>query len=273
LSQLKILSIKKIAFFIVQIIRDHERQGIKTYNSRHLRKITKSKLNHKYVYLIKHLSLIIAGLFIIGSSCFITAPLMSLYFLDDISLNSVNYTYFTGSIFFTSASYLQYLQAINADITNKKYLTHEVKKWKWFAIRVHSLGFWATFVQFIGTLLFNLNTYSGTISSLSDNAVYDFITIPNMLGSLYFLTASFFAWLEVYHDKCMIQFKTVLWWIIWLNIFGSIFFQISAFYGLSSSSEAETMATYHTMFGAICFLIASYLLILEVKPKNKEQYA
>jgi hypothetical protein len=272
LSQLKILSIKKIAFFIVQIIRDHDKQGIKTYNSRHLRKVVKSKLNHEYVYLIKHLSLIIAWLFIIGSSCFIAAPLMSLYFLDSISQNIINYTYFSGSIFFTSASYLQYLQAINADITNKKYLTHEVKKWKWFAIRVHSLGFWATSVQFIGTLFFNLNTYSGTIGKLSDSTVYDFITMPNMLGSICFLTASFFAWLEVYHDKCMLAFKTVLWWIIWLNIFGSIFFQISAFYGFSSSSEAVEMATYSTMFGAICFFIASYLLILEIQPKTKEQY-
>jgi len=265
LKKIKIISIKKIAFFVVEIIRDHEEEGIKHYSSRHLRKVAESKLNHEYIYLIKHLSLIIAGLFIIGSSCFIIAPIISLYFVNDISADTINYTYFIGSIFFTTASYLQYVQAINADLVNRKYLLHEVKKWKWFEIRVHSIGFWATFIQFIGTLLFNLNTYSGTITTLNESSIYEFITLPNMFGSICFLTASFFAWLEVYHEKNMIPFRSILWWIIWLNIFGSIFFQISAIYGFSTSSDADTIATYNTMFGAICFLIASYLLILETK--------
>ncbi len=90
--------------------------------------------------------------------------------------------------------------------------------------------------------------------------------MPDMIGSVFFLLSSFLAWLEVCHDNAMQTFRSVLWWIIWLNIIGSIFFQLSAIAGLFTNTlNLQLVAAYCTMFGGVAFFIASYLLIPESK--------
>jgi len=252
---------KCIGQFIVGLIKKED-EILYCYTSRSLRKI------------VKWLSIIIAILFMIGSFCFVVASVFILYPNTNLFLMNPALVYFIGSIFFTSASYLQYLQVINADITNIKHTTSLEREWIWFAYRWKNLGFLASFIQLIGTVLFNLNTYDGMINNLTYIQEEIFISMPNVIGSICFLLASFFAWLEVYHDKNMKRFSSVLWWIIWLNILGSVFFGFSAIYGFSFNmynSNFQEIAVYFTMFGGMSFLIASYLLIPETQQKEKNE--
>ena len=238
------------------------------YTSRELRKIIHIELENRSTLFTRWLSNIIATLFIVGSFCFTIASFFALFISQEFVLKSVPLIYFIGSIFFTLASYLQYLQVINADVTNIEHTSLKRRKWIWFAYRKNNLGFLSSSIQLIGTVLFNINTYDGMLTYTSYIREEFLISIPNMIGSICFLLASFFAWLEVYYDKKMRTFVSVLWWIIWLNILGSVFFQISALYGFSFSahdSETQRLSIYFTMFGGFAFFLASYLLIPEAK--------
>lgn len=205
----------------------------------------------------------------IGSFCFVIAPFFTIDNIIGIPENIINYTYFIGSIFFTSAAYLQYLQAINADITNKNHIEGNPHPWIWFKLKTRNLGILSSFVQFIGTLLFNLDTYSGTLKIINPYTQNFIITTPDMLGSVLFLSSSILAWFEVYKDSAMKTFRSILWWIIWLNIIGSIFFQISAISALFLNLQTmQLISVYCTMFGGIAFFTASYLLVPESKNLN-----
>lgn len=258
-------NVKRIGPFIVEVLEKEKNNIPFRYSSRYLRKVHTTKIENDYPLFVKKLSLIIAILFMIGSSCFFIAPILNIYFLSDIPLSTVNIIYFIGSIFFTSASFIQYLQAINADISNKNHISKDKRKWIWFGFRFKNLGILSSFIQFIGTLLFNINTYNGTLKDLTSHLTKVLISTPDIIGSICFLLASFFAWLEVYHDFNMKSFRSVLWWIIWFNILGSIFFQISAIYGLFAirNTSFSLYAIYLTMFGGFTFFISSYLLIPE----------
>jgi len=96
-----------------------------------------------------------------------------------------------------------------------------------------------------------------------------------MIGSILFLTASFLAWLEVYQDKNVNAFSSVTWWIIWVNILGSVFFQLSALKGYINLESGEAvngiLSLDYTLYGAACFLIGAYLLIVEMNESKRSK--
>ncbi len=256
---------KTIGPFIVEILKKEKNRISFRYSSRYLRKIYTTKIENDYSLIVKKLSFIIAILFMIGSFCFFIAPIFDVVsFFSEISIQKINFIYFLGSIFFTGAALAQYLQAINADISNKNHISKNRRKWNWLGFRFRNLGILSSFIQFIGTLSFNMST----LNNLNHDTIKPLILVPNIVGSICFLLASFFAWLEVYHDENMKRFKSVLWWIIWLNILGSIFFQISALYTLTIYTHKQLLSIYYTMFGGFIFFISSYLLIPEAKLNN-----
>lgn len=215
------------------------------------------------------LTAFIAILFMIGASCFIAASAMSLQ--GSYSNSLIDSTYFIGSLFFTSAAYGQYLEVINADITNESHLHVKQTKWIWFAFRTHNLGYLSSLTQLIGTLLFNLNTLASFYAYKHPFAEDIIVWIPNFLGSILFLLASFFAWLEIYQDDEVKIFRTTSWWIVWANNFGSLFFQISAiasFILLNSHAINATISLQYTLLGGVCFFIGAYLLIIEIREQK-----
>ncbi len=100
------------------------------------------------------------------------------------------------------------------------------------------------------------------------------IWLPNLIGSVLFLVAAFFAWLEIFHDKQVKAFYSVTWWIIWINLLGSILFQRSAFRSFVHLDSGElvngVIALNATLYGAVCFFIGAYLLIIEMKEPDRD---
>lgn len=215
------------------------------------------------------LTALIAILFMIGAFCFVLASAMSLQgFYSDFIVNGI---YFIGSLFFTSAAYGQFLEAINADITNESHLHAKDKKWIWFAFRAKNLGYLSSITQLIGTVLFNINTFASFYTYVSPLFSDIIVWVPDFLGSILFLLASFFAWLEIYKDREVKAFRSSSWWIVWANNFGSLFFQVSAiasFILVNAHAINDTVALKYTLLGGICFFIGAFLLIVEIREQK-----
>src|SRR5687768_5287335 len=86
----------------------------------------------------------IGVLFAIGSVCFVVGPMPG--FVQLVGSAADGTVFFVGSLFFTSAAFLQYLQAANPGPGRKRVLRFHPRSSDW----------WASLVQLIGTLYFNV---------------------------------------------------------------------------------------------------------------------
>lgn len=203
----------------------------------------------------------IGVLFSIGAICFAIGAIP--FYLTVVGDTYDSLTFFIGSIFFTSAAFLQYLETINTphNPLNKK------EKFRILAWAPKHIGWWAVMVQFIGTVSFNFNTFNAMHSNLSINQLNNLVWIPDAYGSICFLVASLLAWMEVSHALFSWHPLRFSWNIAGLNMLGSIFFGISAVgafvlpeTGLPLNVFLVDMGTFA---GAVCFLVAAILLLPE----------
>jgi hypothetical protein len=174
--------------------------------------------------------------------------------------------FFSGSIFFTMAAWLQWLEALNRDVADA--FEDAPHHWRWFGWRPRNLGYLACLVQLFGTLLFNFNTADAMITGLSWRQQDALIWLPNMVGSICFLVASYLAYIEVSHGMFSFAPRSVSWWITIVNLAGSVAFQLSALESVVSpegiSPHMLFWSTLWTAVGAFCFLVGAYLLIPEL---------
>ena len=211
----------------------------------------------------------IGTLFMVGSALFAAGSVMQLYFSDHFTQFSINLTYFIGSLFFTSAAYGQLLQAINTNIAMLPGAKEKQQSWRWWARGLRSPGFLSAASQFIGTILFNFNTFDVFYHFQRPAGEHLFIWVPDMIGSILFLVSSFFAWIEIYHDDYVKRFVSVTWWVVWLNIIGSILFQLSAIFGYINPWTGAVVdgnfSVQYTLWGAVCFYLAAHLSNVEIR--------
>src|SRR4051794_34944581 len=99
----------------------------------------------------------IAALFVIGSACFVLGSVPAYANTVGGTIDAV--TYFVGSIFFTSASYCQLVQAQSPAMTGPEAMRQDaagpVRLTGWLP---HDRGWLAAASQFPGTLFFNVST-------------------------------------------------------------------------------------------------------------------
>jgi len=223
----------------------------------------------------------IAILFIIGSACFAYSGFASNWpntlppGLADTHL--INRIFFIGSLFFTSAAGLQWLEAVNGDIADLPTSgAPSARHWRWWAWKPRDAGYMASLIQFIGALLFNLNTGDALLSGLNWRGEDLLIWVPNMTGSLCFLAASYLALMEIAHGWWSFKPRQVDWWIVIINLGGSVAFLIAAVYGFFPPSPQAGWvwdANLWTLVGALCFFAASYLMIPELFDADAAQPA
>ena len=186
-------------------------------------------------------------------------------FADATDAATVGITYFVGSIFFSSAGYLQFVQTINSrpDATGRS--RHRLRLFAWQPDRI---DWWAVSIQSIGTLLFNRSTFNAMDAALSVQQQERLIWAPDMFGSVAFMIASTLAWLEVCHRWWRWQPHDTSWRIVALNLLGSIAFQVSAIAAFIRPATGELVnvpiANLGTLVGAIGFFLGAALLIPEM---------
>ena len=208
----------------------------------------------------------IGALFMIGSFCFAIGSVP--WFFDRVSTATDAWTFFVGSVFFTSASYLQFHEAINAPAGPDG--THSARHGlrRLLAWTPRRIDYWATLVQLVGTVFFNVTTFAATRGDLSLQQARRLIWAPDVFGSICFLVASWFAYLEVCPRLwCARADRSVGWWIAALNLLGSIAFGVAAVASriLTSTSEVANLSLVNlgTFLGAVGFFVGAALLPVE----------
>jgi len=206
----------------------------------------------------RNLTWLIGLLFAIGSTCFLLGPIPS--YEDAVGAHATAVTYFVGSLFFTTAAYLSYLQVVRAAGHRR------------FGYEPALMGFWATLIQFVGTLFFNVTTFAGMFSVPQAEAER-VIWRPDAIGSICFLVSSAIAFGEAGHRWFSWRPGKRDWHITALNLWGSVFFGFSAvgaFILPDDSLLNAEWANYGTFLGAACFLVASLLMMPEGKSAQHE---
>jgi hypothetical protein len=183
----------------------------------------------------------IGVLFMIGSACFALGAAPG--YATAVGVKADGITYFVGSLFFTSAAFLQFRASRNGARLDR----------------------WASSVQLVGTLFFNVSTAHALITNLSAKQSDQQIWRPDALGSICFLVASELALIAV--GKHWVSWMPRLkdWWIAALNMVGSIAFGASAVasYVIVESDVLRNaqLANAGTFVGALCFLVGAALLL------------
>lgn len=200
-------------------------------------------------------------LFSIGAICFALGAVPGYLKLVGNTYDAL--TYFIGSIFFTSAAFLQYIEEINSSNT----LSKKKLKFKIFVFMPRRLSWWSVFIQLLGTLFFNLTTFAAIFTNLSVNQLINLVWVPDMYGSICFLIASFLAWIEISNGIFSWNPNSFSWNVSGFNVLGSIFFAISAIGAIIIPSTGLYLSAFlvniGTFLGALCFLFAAILLLPE----------
>lgn len=190
-------------------------------------------------------------LFAIGSTCFVLGPIP--LYARAVGATATAVTFFVGSLFFTTAAYLSYLQVVRE------------AGGRWFAWVPGAMGFWATLIQLVGTVYFNVTTFAALLDvppDLEDRVIWR----PDAIGSVCFLVSSAIAFAEAGHRWFSWRPGQVDWHITALNWWGSVFFGISAIGAYVQPSGDLTNAQWSnggTFLGAVCFLASSLLTMGE----------
>lgn len=202
----------------------------------------------------------VAALFMVGSALFAVGSFPPC--AERLPAGVVGATFFVGSLFFTSASYSQFLQTINETDDGRRISAGRFRFVAWQPRRVL---FWATLVQLVGTLFFNASTYYAMATNLSTEQANHLIWAPDFFGSIAFLVASHLAWWFVCRRLWCRKLDDSNWWNAALNYLGSIFFMASAIGAFTQPSTNDLVnarvANAGTFAGAVCFLVGAYVLL------------
>jgi hypothetical protein len=201
-------------------------------------------------------------LFAVGSVCFALGSFPP--YVTAVGATPDNVTYFVGSLFFTTASFLQYMEvASTPSALDAPRRAGPRSLWR---IRHRRIDWWAAAIQLLGTLWFNRTTLSTLVIGLGAAPDHHPVWRPDALGSVCFLVSSWLAWAEECHGPFAWRPSRISWWITALNLGGSVAFGVSAIASYVTSSGqllSQALTNLGTFVGALCFLVAAVLLLPE----------
>ena len=202
----------------------------------------------------------IAMLFAAGSALFALGAVPG--YANAVGARWDNATFFIGSLFFTSAAFLTYREAVDAVPA-----AHNPAHRRFFVYQPARIDWWASSVQFVGTLFFNISTGVAIASSLSAQATHGHVWRPDAIGSVCFLISSLLAWYEACHGWAAWRPSEWAWWITLVNFVGSIAFGVSAVAAYVNPVTGQVRnvdrANLGTLIGAVCFFVGALLLLPE----------
>jgi len=186
-----------------------------------------------------------AAFFAIASVLGLSTALASQFQIDS---NSINIMFFVGSIPFTTAAYLQLLQAANAEpsfhVPTSGNSRTQILGW-----RPTDLGWLSAALRFAGTLLFDRNTYDAMLRNLSWIEEDLEVWVPDLFGSILFLISGNFAFIEVCHAHWAFRPRQISWWVVSINFAGCIGFMVSAIFAVVIPGSPSRNLGLH-LFGA-----------------------
>jgi hypothetical protein len=257
------LAVRRVGAFVTSETFRRPDGRIVTWNSRAHRKRGRGALTGSTWWAPHALAWWIGALFIVGSTCFAIGAVPG--YLAWVGYRADAVTFFIGSLFFTSAAFLQYVEVavapraagvVDASVGPPR-----------LGIEPRRIDWWAVAVQLVGTLYFNLTTFAALAENLDAEQARRLIWTPDALGSVCFLVASELAFAEVGHRLVSWRPRSREWQITALNMVGSIAFGVSAIasYVLPTTGAPASvwLTNMGTFVGALCFLAGAVLLLYE----------
>jgi len=203
----------------------------------------------------------VALLFAVGSICFALGA--TPMYASAVGIQADDVTYFVGSLFFTSAAFLQLLLSCGVVPVMTRPLAGV--RWRTLVRAPHRPEWWASIVQFSGTLLFNVSTFAAMHQALTTTQQERRIWAPDALGSIAFLVASALAYADVERPWVTWRPRDLNWSVATLNMVGSLAFGASAIaaYVVPTTGDLRNaqVANAGTWIGAVCFFLGAVLLV------------
>lgn len=186
--------------------------------------------------------------FAIGSVCFAVGAVP--FYVQAVGEVIDNLTFFIGALFFTAAAFIQ-LVLSGRPTMSADWSTPDRFDW------------WASAVQFCGTLFFNISTTDALVTSINSATRLDSGWRPDFFGSVAFLVASVLAVIATTERDALWDPNARIWRCTWLNMLGSVFFGLSAIgaYVIPETGNLVSLfwANLGTLLGAVCFFTAAVL--------------
>jgi YrhK-like protein len=185
--------------------------------------------------------------FAIGSLCFFIGPFPGV--IDLVGAEADAIIFFVGSIFFTLAALLEVREG-----------TLRIGR-RWAA----DASWWSAAIQFIGTLLFNLNTFDALNDNLTSGQENRLVFAPDLIGSACFLISGLIGYWVVTRPRLLPARRDREWTMAAVNLLGCVLFGVSAiasFVVPSTGSMLDLAAVnWCTALGALCFFIGAVMLL------------
>jgi hypothetical protein len=185
--------------------------------------------------------------FAIGSTCFLIGPFPGFVHLVGAGADAA--VFFAGSVFFTLAAGLELREGT----------VSRARRWG------KDPSWWSAFIQFVGTLLFNVSTFDAMQESLSTPQEDKLVWAPDVFGSAAFLISGWLAYRVATGGRLLPAHRSRDFTMAAVNLAGCVFFGISAIasYIVPSSGSVLDLAAanWTTSLGALGFLIGSLMLL------------
>lgn len=198
--------------------------------------------------------------FALGSIAFAVGVPLSL----DTALSPAvaGWTFFVGSVLFTSAATMQFLMS-RAELPERE--IEPQHRWSRRS-QPRTTDWTASAVQLVGTLEFNVTTLRAALLAAGAGAATgQQVWRPDAIGSVLFLVSSAIALAPEVRRRRHDHVRTRSWAIAALNMLGSVFFGLSAIGAWTVPSTGALasvpLANAGTVLGAVCFLAGALLLI------------
>ena len=229
---------------------------------KHASRLSRAR-RHELVHWAPHrASWWIAVLFSAGSACFLIAPIPA--FLQLVGPAADGAVFFVGSLLFTSAATLQWLETINA---NRDPTQAAGQRLRLLTFEPHRIDWWSAGVQLLGTLFFNATTFRALQTGIESPSYDRLVWRPDALGSICFLVSGYLAYVEVSGRLLGRPRRTLESAIVTMNLLGCLAFGVSAVASyvvpVTGDEVNLTLVNAFTALGALCFLIGALLLLPE----------
>ena len=184
--------------------------------------------------------------FAVGSACFFIGPFPG--FVQLVGAGADGAVFFAGSVFFTLAAGLELREA-----------TLRLGRW------ASDPSWWSAAIQFVGTLLFNVNTFDAMQTGLSDKQENRLIFAPDLIGSACFLVSGALAYRVATGPRLLPVHRDRSWTMAAVNLAGCVLFMASAIASYVVPATGSVLdlaaANWSTGLGALCFFVGALLLL------------
>lgn len=215
---------------------------------------------------LRRLNAIAATAFVIGGALFASGAGVAQFGSGDATTCAS--IYFAGGLFFNTGGYVSLLQVINAPRHvpggEGRLVTHG---WRWWSYEPTRVDWLSTFVLFAGTVVFAVDLLDSFLQGLSVQQTNRLIWAPDVIGCVLFLASGHLAFVEICHGRLCVRRRSLGWWIVAVNQFGSVLFMVSALAAYTRPATGSlvnaAIADWATLVGASCFSLGGLLQLGE----------